>query len=78
VPRYLLPLSIGTTLFCCPVTGIVAIVYSVQAGSKSQAGDSAGASQAVNSAQLWLWISVGAFVVIAFLYFVLVLAGSGA
>jgi Interferon-induced transmembrane protein len=68
VPGYLLPLSIGTTLFCCPATGIVAIVYSVQAGSKSQAGDSAGASQAVRSAKLWLWLSVGGFVIIALLY----------
>jgi hypothetical protein len=32
VPGYLLPASIGTTLLCCPATGIVAILYSEIAG----------------------------------------------
>ena len=58
VPGYLLPLSILVTLFCCLPVGIVAIVFSVQASSKSQAGNYAGASQAVRRANISLIASV--------------------
>lgn len=58
VPGYLLPLSILATLFCCLPVGIVAIVYSVQARSKSQAGNYAGASHAVRRANISLIASV--------------------
>jgi hypothetical protein len=59
VPTYLLPVSIVVTLLCCPLTGVGAIFYSVQAGSKSRAGDTAGASQAVRNANIWLLVSLG-------------------
>jgi Interferon-induced transmembrane protein len=71
VPGYLMPLSIGATLLCCPATGIPAIVYSVQARSKSQAGDTAGASQAIKNANIWLWVSVGLGLVGYFFYFII-------
>jgi hypothetical protein len=69
VPGYLLPASIAATLLCCLPTGIAAIVYSAQANSKSQQGDTAGATQAVKNAQLWLWISAGAGLIVYFLAF---------
>lgn len=58
VPGYLLPASIVATLLCCLPTGIAAIVYSAQAGSKSQAGDTAGATQSVRNANIWLVLSL--------------------
>jgi Interferon-induced transmembrane protein len=58
VPGYLLPLSILVTLFCCLPVGILAIVFSVQARSKSQAGNYAGASQAVRRANISLIAAV--------------------
>jgi hypothetical protein len=70
VPGYLLPASIAATLLCCLPTGIAAIVYSAQANSKSQAGDTAGASQAVKNANIWLMVSVVGGLVIAFLVLV--------
>jgi hypothetical protein len=63
-------LSIGATLFCCPGTGIASIIYSVQANTKAQAGDSTGASQAAKNAKIWLLVSVvlgvlGAYILLA-------------
>jgi predicted secreted protein len=65
-----MPLSILATLFCCLPTGIAAIVYSAQANSKSQVGDTAGASQAAKNANIWLVISVVA--ALLFWFFVLI------
>lgn len=76
VPGYLLPLSILATVFCCLPTGIAAIVYSAQARSKSQVGDTAGASQAAKTAQMWLIISVVIGIVIAFVYVIFVILGA--
>lgn len=53
-PANYLPWSIGVTLCCCVVGGIVGIVYSVQANSKWEAGDYAGSHQAASSARKWL------------------------
>ena len=75
VPGYLLPASIAATLLCCLPTGIVAIIYSTQARSKSQAGDTAGASQATRNANIWLIVSVVAGLLAWVVY--LVAAGSG-
>jgi hypothetical protein len=68
VPGYLLPASIAATLFCCLPTGIAAIVYSAQANSKSQAGDTAGASQAVKNANIWLVVSLVGGLIIFFVF----------
>jgi hypothetical protein len=76
IPGYLLPASIVATLFCCLPTGIAAIVYSSQARSKSQAGDTAGASEAARKAQMWLVISVVLGVVFGFIYLLVFAAGS--
>jgi hypothetical protein len=76
IPGWLLPLSIGATLFCCPLTGIPAIIYSVRANNMSQAGNTAGASQAASNARTWLIVSVVLGVISGFIY-LLAAAGSG-
>lgn len=77
IPGYLLPASVAVTLLCCPPTGIAALVYSVQARSKAQAGDTAGATQAAGNARIWLVVSVVAGVILLFLYLLLGLGSSG-
>lgn len=42
-PQNYLALSIVTTLFCCQILGIVALIYAAQVNSKFIAGDYAGA-----------------------------------
>jgi hypothetical protein len=76
VPGYLLPASIAATLLCCLPTGIVAIIYSTQASSKSQIGDTAGASQAVSNANTWLIVSLVGGVLFYFLVFALGASGA--
>lgn len=51
--------AILTTIFCCPPTGIPAIVYAAQVNGKLQMGDWAGAKQASDNAKMWCWISFG-------------------
>lgn len=81
VPGWLLPASIVATLFCCLPAGIVSIIYSVQARSKSQAGDYAGASHAARNARIWLIVSVVlgiVAIIIAFAFGILgVITGAG-
>jgi len=74
VPGYLLPLSILATLICLPV-GILSIIFSVQARSKSQAGNYAGASQAVRHANIALIVSVVLGILTIILIFVIGLLG---
>ncbi|MEN6371571.1 MAG: CD225/dispanin family protein [Armatimonadota bacterium] len=58
VPNHLAE-SIVVTLFCCLITGIVAIIYSTQVNSKLQQGDYAGAVDSSNKAKTWSWVSFG-------------------
>ena len=58
VPNYLV-FAILTTVFCCLLTGIPAIVYASQVNTKLQLGDMAGAQVASNNAKMWCWISFG-------------------
>ncbi|MDX6382196.1 MAG: hypothetical protein QOI57_3220 [Rubrobacteraceae bacterium] len=76
VPGYLLPLSILATLFCCLPVGIIAIIFSVQARSKSQAGNYAGASQAVRYANISLIIAVVSGILVIVLIFAFGLLGA--
>jgi hypothetical protein len=56
VPNYLV-WAILVTLLCFLPTGIVAIVYASQVGSKLAAGDVAGARDSSNKAKMWAIIS---------------------
>jgi hypothetical protein len=76
VPGYLLPLSILATLFCCLPVGIIAIIFSAQAMSKSQAGNYAGASEAVRRAKISLIIAVVSGILFIVLIFSFGLIGS--
>lgn len=79
VPGYLLPASIAVTILCCStigvIPGIVAIVFSAQARSRSQAGNYAGASQAVRKANIWLVVAIVLGLISVIVYFSLGLFG---
>lgn len=56
-PNYLIP-AILATLFCFPITGIVAIIYASQSNTKWIAGDIQGALFASQRTKVWLIISL--------------------
>jgi len=57
VPNYLV-WSILTTVFCCLIGGIVAIVYSSQVNTKLARGDVEGAKASARSAKNWIIANV--------------------
>ena len=69
VPNYMIG-SILTTLFCCLISGIVAIVYSSQVNTKLAQGDIEGAKAASKTAKTWIIINLA----IGLLYALLVIA----
>jgi uncharacterized membrane protein HdeD (DUF308 family) len=73
-PTYLV-WAILVTLFCFLPTGIVAIVFASQVGTKWAAGDAAGAVDSSNKAKTWSIVS--AVVGIVFGLVVFGLAASG-
>ena len=58
-PNDLLVWSILSTIFCCIVTGIVAIVYSSKVNTLWAAGDRAGAQDAARKAKTWNLVGLG-------------------
>lgn len=58
-PQNYLALSIISTLFCCQIFGIIAIIYAAQVNSKYIAGDYFGAQSASNNAKIWSFLSIG-------------------
>jgi Interferon-induced transmembrane protein len=62
-PNYL-GQAVLVTLLCFLPTGIAAIYFSGQVGTRHNAGDYSGAVDASNKAKLWCWISGGAGVVL--------------
>lgn len=63
-PQNYLALSIISTLFCCQIFGIIAIIYASQVNSKFIAGDYQGAQSASNNAKIWSFLSIGIGVLI--------------
>ena len=55
-PTYLI-WSVITTVLCCFIPGIVAIVFSSQVSSRYLTGDIEGAKRASNRAQIWIIVS---------------------
>lgn len=60
--------AILTTLFCFPLTGIVAIVYASRVSGLQASGNYAGAIDASKKAKMWSIISVAVFVFFLFVY----------
>jgi hypothetical protein len=71
VPNYLV-FAILVTVFCCLPSGIAAIIYAAQVNSKLQAGDVAGAQLASKNAKMWVFISVGAGLLVTVAYFLFI------
>jgi len=69
--------SILVTLFCCPLLGIIAIVYSVQARTKKSVGDYTGALAAANIAKTLVWVSLGLVLGLSVLVLLIELASGG-
>lgn len=59
-PSNYLALSIITTLLCCQVFGIIAIIYAAQVNSKYIAGDYVGAERSSKNARNWSFAGIGA------------------
>lgn len=63
VPNHLVG-AIASTLFCCPLTGIVAIVYACRVNTKLAQGDRTGAQEASKLAYRWMLAGVALGVVL--------------
>ena len=57
--NYLIP-AILATLFCCLPVGVVSIIFATQVNSKLASGDTAGAAEASRKAKMFMFIAVGA------------------
>ena len=68
--------AILSTLFCCQIGGIIAIVYAAQVNSKLANGDVEGARAASKTANTWITVSVVFGVIVCLLYFIAGVAGS--
>ena len=63
VPNYLIP-AIVATLLCCLPTGVASIIFATQVNAKIAAGDIAGAEAASKKAKMWMFISIGAGILV--------------
>lgn len=66
-PTYLI-WAILTTVFCCFIPGIIAIIFASQVSSKFYAGDIEGAWRSSRTAEIWIIVSVVLGVLTATLY----------
>ena len=60
--------SVLSTIFCCFIPGIIAIIFSSQVSSRYYAGDIQGARRASRAAEIWIIVSVVLGVLSATLY----------
>ncbi len=74
-PTYLV-WSVVTTILCCLIPGIVAIIFSAQVSSKFYQGDIEGARRASRNAEIWIIISFVLGVLTNTLYLPLMIAGA--
>ncbi len=74
-PTYLV-WSVVTTILCCLIPGIVAIIFSAQVSSKFYQGDIEGARRASRNAEIWIIISFVLGVLSNTLYLPLMIAGA--
>ncbi|MCV7217962.1 CD225/dispanin family protein [Mycobacterium crocinum] len=74
-PKSHLALAILATIFCFPITGIVAIVKAAQVNGFWVGGNYAGAEASSKSAMKWILWSVAIAVIIAVIYAILFATG---
>lgn len=67
VPNHMVG-AILTTLFCCQVGGIIAIIYAAQVNSKLARGDVAGAQAASKTASTWITVNIITGLIISIIY----------
>ena len=67
VPNHLVG-AILTTIFCCQIGGIVAIIYAAQVNTKLARGDVEGARAASKTANTWIIVNIITGVLIGILY----------
>lgn len=60
--------SVLSTIFCCFIPGIIAIIFSSQVSSRYYSGDLEGAKRASRNAEIWIIVSVVLGVLAATLY----------
>ena len=66
--------AILTTLFCCQIGGIVAIIYAAQVNTKLARGDIEGARAASKTASIWVAVNICIGILIGIVYFFIGLA----
>ena len=70
VASFMIP-AVLVTIGCCPIFGIVAIVYASQVNTKLAAGDTAGALLASKQAKMWSVIGFVAGLVVCAVYLII-------
>ncbi len=75
VPNHMVG-AILTTIFCCQIGGIVAIIYAAQVSTKLASGDVEGARAASKTANTWIAVNICIGILIGIVYFVIGLAGA--
>lgn len=68
--------AILTTLFCCQIGGIVAIIYAAQVSTKLACGDVEGARAASKTASAWIIVNVCIGMLLGIVYLVIGFAGA--
>ena len=68
--------AILTTIFCCQIGGIVAIVYAAKVNTKLAQGDIEGAQAASKTANNWIIANICVGLVATVIYFLLGVAGA--
>lgn len=76
MPPTFLVWSVITTILCCTVPGIVAIIYSAQVSSRFYQGDMEGARRSSRRAEIWIIVSFVLGVLSNTLYLPLMIAGA--
>ena len=71
-PSNYLVLAILSTIACCLPLGIVSIIYAAKVNSEYDHGNYLAAESASKNAKIWGLVSVGAFVLIMVLYFIII------
>lgn len=67
-PKNWLVESIISTVCCCPILGVVSIVFAAQVDTKWNSGDHAGAHESAKKAKTFFWLAIGLGILANVLY----------